>query len=134
MSLRLLPHIGSLRDTYEEQVSHVAFSLVFRAGSSPGACDAIGMWVEKRATDSVCFRHHYDYGRRGSLLVRAPDSSSKVSAGAAGEFSSPELTLCDDLFGGRSIPVLLQWHGKDHGHSAKSAGGRLHLNTHIPLT
>ena len=29
----------------------------------------------------------------------------------------------------RSIPVLPQWHLKDLGHSAKSAGGRLHLNT-----
>ena len=29
---------------------------------------------------------------------------------------------------------LLQWHIKDPGHSAKSAGGRLHLNTHTPLT
>ena len=26
------------------------------------------------------------------------------------------------------------WHVKDPGHSAKSAGGRLHLNTHTPLT
>ena len=31
-------------------------------------------------------------------------------------------------------PVLLQWQVKDPGHSAKSAGGRLHLNTHTPLT
>ena len=34
----------------------------------------------------------------------------------------------------RSIPVLQQWHVKDPGHSAKSTGGRLHLNTHTPLT
>ena len=31
-------------------------------------------------------------------------------------------------------PVLLQWHAKYLGHSAKSAGGRLHLNMHTPLT
>ena len=31
-------------------------------------------------------------------------------------------------------PVLPQWHMKDRGHSAKSAGGRLHLNTHTPFT
>ena len=30
--------------------------------------------------------------------------------------------------------MLLQWHLKDPSHSAKSAGGRLHLNTHTPLT
>ena len=31
-------------------------------------------------------------------------------------------------------PVLLQWHVKDPGHPAKSAGGRLRLNTCAPLT
>ena len=30
-------------------------------------------------------------------------------------------------------PMLPQWHVKDHSHSAKSAGGRLHLNTHTPM-
>ena len=30
--------------------------------------------------------------------------------------------------------VLLQWQVKDPSHSAKSAGGRLHLNTLTPLT
>ena len=59
----------------------------------------------------------------------------RIPAGVAGEFSSSELTLCaDSLFGVRSTPMLPQWHIKDPGHSAKSAGGRLHLNTHTPLT
>ena len=31
-------------------------------------------------------------------------------------------------------PVLPQWHVKDPGHSAKSAGGGLHLNTHSSCT
>ena len=30
--------------------------------------------------------------------------------------------------------MILQRHLKDPGHSAKSAGGRLHLNMHTPLT
>ena len=30
--------------------------------------------------------------------------------------------------------MLPQWHVKDPSHSAKSAGGRLHLNMHTPLT
>ena len=30
--------------------------------------------------------------------------------------------------------MLPQWHIKDPGHSSKSAGVRLHLNTHKPLT
>ena len=33
-----------------------------------------------------------------------------------------------------STPVLPLWHIKDPGHSVKSAGGSLHLNTHTPLT
>ena len=42
--------------------------------------------------------------------------------------------VCSLLFGVRSTPVLPQWDAKDPGHSAKSAGGRLHLNTHMTLT
>ena len=38
------------------------------------------------------------------------------------------------LFSFHSIPMLLQWHVKDPCHSAKSAAGRLHLNTLTPLT
>ena len=30
--------------------------------------------------------------------------------------------------------MLPQWHVKDPGHSAKSADGRLQINTHTPLT
>ena len=41
--------------------------------------------------------------------------------------------MCWLLFGVRSTPVLRQWHVKDPGHSAKSAGGRLHLKTRIHL-
>ena len=42
--------------------------------------------------------------------------------------------VCWLLFGVRSTPVLSQWHVTDPGHSAKRAGGRLHLNTHLPVT
>ena len=42
--------------------------------------------------------------------------------------------VCWLLFDVRSTPVLPQWHIKDPGHSAKSGGGRLHLNMHTPLT
>ena len=59
----------------------------------------------------------------------------RIPTGAAGEFSSPELTLCADSYLVTVQPPLLpQWHVKDPGHSAKSAGGRLHPNTHTPLT
>ena len=57
----------------------------------------------------------------------------RITAGAAGEFSFPGSTFCaDSYFGIRSTPVLPQEHVKDPGHSAKSAGGRLQLNTHTP--
>ena len=42
--------------------------------------------------------------------------------------------VCWLLLGVHSTPVLLQWYVKGHGHSAKSAGGRLHLNMHTPVT
>ena len=61
----------------------------------------------------------------------------QILAGAAGEFSSPELTFtCRLLFGVHSTTVLPQWHIKlkDPGHSAKSADGRLPLNMRMPLT
>ena len=60
----------------------------------------------------------------------------QIPAGAVEEFSSPELTFWIDSYSidVRSTPVLPQWHVKDAGHSAKSTGGRLHLNTLTPLT
>ena len=42
--------------------------------------------------------------------------------------------VCWISFSACSTPLLLQRHVKYPGHSAKSAGGRLHLNTHSPLT
>ena len=42
--------------------------------------------------------------------------------------------MCGHLFSVHSTPVLLQWHIKNRGHSAKSVGDRLHWNTHPPLT
>ena len=59
----------------------------------------------------------------------------RIPAGAAGEFSSPESSLCADSYSiSVPTPVLPQWHVKDPGHSANCAGGRLHLNMLIPLT
>ena len=46
-----------------------------------------------------------------------------------------ELTLRADSYSvSVQSPVLPQSHVKDPGYSAKSAGGRLHLITHTPLT
>ena len=49
------------------------------------------------------------------------------------EKKNPGSTFCaDSYFGICSTPVLPQQHVKDPGHSAKSASGRLQLNTHAP--
>ena len=57
----------------------------------------------------------------------------RIPTGAAGEFFfSPEFTLCADSYSSSVLPP--QWHVKDPSHSAKSAGGRLQLNTHTSLT
>ena len=72
----------------------------------------------------ACWLEHRTRGRK---------VASSNPGRAARELSFPESTLCADSFGVRSTPMLLQWHIKDPGHSAKSAGGRLYLNTHAPL-
>ena len=58
-------------------------------------------------------------------------SRVRIQAGAAGGLFSPGSTFCaDSYFSIRSTPVLPQKHEKDLGHSAKSVGGSLQLNTH----
>ena len=52
----------------------------------------------------------------------------RIPAGAVGEFSSPGSTFCALIL----VSVPPQQHVKDPGHSAKSAGGMLQLNTHTP--
>ena len=72
-------------------------------------------WLERRTRD------------------RKVASSNRCRSGGKMFFSRVNF-LCWLLFGVRSTPVLPQQHIKDPGHSAKSAGDRLHLNTHTPLT
>ena len=49
-------------------------------------------------------------------------------------FFSRVNSVCWLLFSVHSTPTLPQWHVKDPGHSANSVGGRLHINTHTPLS
>ena len=58
----------------------------------------------------------------------------QIPAGVAEEVSSPESTLQDDSYLVSFPSLLPQWHIKDPGHSAKSAGGQLHQNMHTPMT
>ena len=76
---------------------------------------------------------------RDSVLVERRTRDRKVASSIPGWsggriFFSRVNFACRHFFGVRSTHVLLQWHVKDPGHSAKSAGGRLHLNIHTPLT
>ena len=60
-------------------------------------------------------------------------SLARTAAGAAGEFSSPGSAVSVlTHFSIRSTPVLPQKHVKDPGYFAKSAGGRLQIDTHAP--
>ena len=73
------------------------------------------------------------------MMVERRTRDRKVASSNPGRsggriFFSKVNFVCWLLFGVRSNPVLPQWHVKDSSHSAKSAGGRLHLNTHTPLT
>ena len=75
-----------------------------------------------------------------SSVVRASDSWSKGHGYKSWQdfffffFFLGQLSVLTliSLFDLRSIHVLLQQHVKDPGQSAKSAGGRLQLNTHTP--
>ena len=56
-------------------------------------------------------------------------------AGAAGELSSPELTVsADHYFAVYSTPVVPQQHTKEPNYCFKNSGGRLQLNKCIALT
>ena len=59
--------------------------------------------------------------------------ASSNSSRSSKRIFSPELTLFPGSYS-VSVPVLQQWHVKDPGPSAKYADGRLHLDTHTPLT
>ena len=90
--------------------------------------------VSKRCLQKGRSRQAWD-----SLLVehRTHDrkvASSNPSRSGKRIFLSRANFLCWLLSGVRSAPVLSRWHAKDPGHSAKSAGGRLYLNTHAPTT
>ena len=54
----------------------------------------------------------------------------KVAGSSPGR-SSGKIFL-HSYFSIHSTPMLPQWHVKDPGHSAKSAGSRLQLNMHAP--
>ena len=78
-------------------------------------------------------------GSQGSLLVEHWTHYCKIASSNPGRsggriFFYKGNHVSRLLFTVCSIPVLLQRHIKDRRHSAKSAGGRLHLNMHTSLT
>ena len=60
----------------------------------------------------------------------------RIPTGAAGEFSSPGLTLCADSYSVSvpSHPRVTAMARNRPRSFCQSAGDRLHLNTHTPLT
>ena len=71
-----------------------------------------------------------------SLLVKHQTRDRKAASSNSGRsiYFSRVNFVCWFLFGVHSTPMLLQWQAKEPGHSARSAGGRLYINTHTPLT
>ena len=79
------------------------------------------------------------YHWQDSLLLECWTRDWKAASSNPGRrsgrtFFSRGNFLCWLSFGVCFIPLLPQWHVKDPDHSDKSAGGRLHLDTHAPLT
>ena len=135
-----------------DQISHKKYMMTFQDNGEQQYDKSYAMtqshWLMKQ--HETQFPKHYAVAQRHELTrLRAPvepitqrrqdtgprsrSSSHTPRRRAAGEFSSQGSTFCaDSYFGIRSTPVLPQQHVKDPGHSAKSAGGRLQLNTHTP--
>ena len=88
--------------------------------------------ISTTVTQSLTLSNRY------SLLAESRTCDRKVASScpgrSAGEFSSQVLISVLTLIRCPFHPCLPQWHVKDPGHSAKSAGSRLHLNTHTTLT
>ena len=97
-------------------------------------------------SDLICFLstgtiscHLYSGGVRIACWLERRTRDRKVASSNLGRsggriFFSRVNFVCWLLFGVRSTRVLPQWHVKKPSHSAKSAGGRLHLTTRTPLT
>ena len=100
-------------------------------GSTPNLACATATLRQHMSISEMYFRDNFWLGRRTRHRKVA---SSNPSRSSGRMFFSRVHFVCVLFFGVRSTPVLPQWYIKDPGHSAKSAGGRLHLNMHTPLT
>ena len=89
--------------------------------------------VPKQATVLLCFQTNWGIACWLERRSRDPKVASSNPAGAAGELSSPESAVLT-LVWCPLHPQVTAVACKRPRHSAKSAGGRLHLNTHTPLT
>ena len=79
--------------------------------------------------------HQIGGGRDGLLVDSRPRDQKVVSLNPGRRMYFSRVNFVHWLlFSVHSTPVLWQWHIKDLSYSAKSAGGRLHLNTHTPVT
>ena len=100
--------------------------------------------VPNKGHHSTLVRHYISgsrdqWGARIACRLERQTRDRKVASSNAGRsegriFFFRVNFVCWLLFGIHSTPTSPQWHVKDPSHSAKSAGGRLHLNMHKPLT
>ena len=91
-------------------------------------CSMSTLWCKLMCTMIACWLEHRTHGDDWKVVSSNPWRSSRRI------FFSRVNFVGWLLFSVRSTLGLPQRHVKDHSHSAKSAGGRLHLNTHTSLT
>ena len=96
------------------QFGNLCLTLLFLFNSAINVYHTAGMacWLERQTCD------------------RKVESSNPSRSGRRIFFSRVNF-VCRLLFGVRSIPMLPQWHAKYPGHSARSAGGWLHMHTSL---
>ena len=111
------------------------------------ACGEIICWVGPGDSTDIRTLHEYTSFSiphsillsQDSLLVEHRTRDRKVASSSPGKsgvriFFSRELFLCADSYSVSVSPLVTAVTRERPRHFAKSAGGRLHINTHIPLT
>ena len=143
---RMLFQIQSTKDRDREtkginRVSVISFFLICSVQKLTHLiqCTLNSLNRRKTAWSKTFLPSGRNYRCQDSLLVRTPDRDRNVASSNPGRSSKRiffsrvnfcVLTLIRCPF----HPHVTAVAHKDPGHSAKSAGGRLHLNQHTPLT
>ena len=103
-----------------DRLAHLGFACEADGNASPGP-----VYQALKGSPTGAGSRNGFVGERRTRNQKVASSSPGRSGGRI--FFSRVNILCWLLFGVRSTPVLLHLHVEDPGHSAKSAGGGLHL-------